>query len=162
MRQIRVPSNRYTALKKEWEKLYTPIVEKMELQIRMNTKKRLVEIRTSDQTTEENALQKSADFIEAFMLGFDVNDALALLRLDDIYVESFEVKDVKNLQGDHLSRAIGRIAGKNGSTKFTIENTTKTRIVVADSKIHILGSHDNIQHAKNAICDLVREILLIF
>lgn len=127
----------------------------MELQIRMNTKKRVVEIRTSDYTKEENALQKSADFIEAFMLGFDVNDAISLLRLDDIYCESFEVKDVKNLQGDHLSRAIGRIAGKNGSTKFTIENTTKTRIVVADTKIHILGSHDNIQHAKNAICDLV-------
>lgn len=31
--------------------------------------------------------------------GFDVNDAIALLRLDDLYIESFEVKDVKVRRG---------------------------------------------------------------
>ncbi|XP_077999435.1 RNA-binding protein PNO1-like [Glandiceps talaboti] len=155
IRKISVPANRYTPLKENWMKIFTPVVEHLQLQIRFNLRTRNVEIKTSKETTDIGALQRAADLVKAFCLGFEVEDALALVRLDELFLESFDVTDVKPLKGDHLSRAIGRLAGKGGKTKFTIENSTKTRIVLADSKIHILGSYQNIRMARTAICNLI-------
>ncbi|KPI45781.1 Pre-rRNA-processing protein PNO1 [Cyphellophora attinorum] len=154
-RKVPVPPHRMTPLKNSWPKIYPPLVEHLKLQVRMNIKSRAVELRTSRYTTSPSALQSGEDFIRAFTLGFDVDDAIALLRLDDLYIETFEIKDVKTLQGEHLSRAIGRIAGKDGKTKFAIENTTKTRVVLADSKIHILGGFRNIRIAREAVVSLI-------
>jgi len=155
VRKVPVPPHRMTPLKATWPKIYPPLVEHLKLQVRMNVKSKAVELRTSKHTTDTGALQKGADFVQAFCLGFDVEDSIALLRLDDLYIETFEIKDVKTLQGEHLGRAIGRIAGKDGKTKFAIENASRTRVVLADSKIHILGGFKNIHIAREAIVSLI-------
>ncbi|ODV95764.1 hypothetical protein PACTADRAFT_56108 [Pachysolen tannophilus NRRL Y-2460] len=154
-RKVPVPPHRMSPLKNSWLKIYPPLVDHLKLQVRMNLKTKTVELRSCNKTTDPGALQKGADFIKAFTLGFDIDDAIALLRLDDLYIETFEIKDIKTLKGDHLSRAIGRIAGKDGRTKFAIENSTRTRIVLADSKIHILGGFTHIKLARHAVVSLI-------
>ncbi|WVZ92376.1 hypothetical protein U9M48_038447 [Paspalum notatum var. saurae] len=169
-RKVPVPQHRFAPLKRCWMDIYTPVYEHMKIDIRMNLKAvtcelkfllafalaaRRVELKTRQDTPDVSNLQKCADFVHAFMLGFDIADAVALLRLDDLYVDSFEIKDVKTLRGEHLSRAIGRLSGKGGKTKFAIENSTRTRIVIADTKIHILGSFVNIKVARDSLCSLI-------
>ncbi|KAL2130446.1 hypothetical protein VTI74DRAFT_6392 [Chaetomium olivicolor] len=122
----------------------------------MNIKEKRVELRSSKYTTSNDSLQMGADFVSAFAMGFDIDDAIALLRLDSLYIQSFDIKDVRQTLGqDAMGRAIGRIAGKDGKTKFAIENATKTRIVLAGSRVHILGAFENIGMARESIVSLV-------
>lgn len=69
--------------------VYPPLVEHLKLQVRMNPRRKQVELRTSKHSTEDGALQKGEDFVKAFTLGFDVDDAIALLRLDDLYSKQY-------------------------------------------------------------------------
>lgn len=87
-RKVPIPPHRMTPLKASWPKIYPPLVEHLKLQCRMNMKSKSVELRTSRSTSDTGAIQKGADFVRAFALGFDVDDAIALLRLDDLYIES--------------------------------------------------------------------------
>ncbi|TRY49776.1 Partner of Nob1 Pno1p-like KH domain containing protein [Cryptosporidium tyzzeri] len=155
IRRVMVPENRMTPLKNQWINIVTPLVEHMGLHVRMNTKRRCVELKYGPDCTDIGSLQKGVDFIKAFLLGFELQDAIALLRLDDLYIESFEIKDVKRLNGAHLSRCIGRISGRDGKTKYAIENSTRTRIVLAGQKLHLMGAFHNIKLARDALCSLI-------
>lgn len=156
IRRILVPTNRLAPLKNAWVEIIKPLVENLKIQIRMNPRKRCVEMRAGPHTEEPTSyLQKAGEYIRAFLLGFAVQDATALLRMDDLFLESFEMKDVKTLKGDHSGRAIGRIVGKDGKTKNAIENATRTRIVVAGEKIHLMGSFTNIKVTRGIISQLI-------
>ncbi|POW13519.1 hypothetical protein PSTT_03710 [Puccinia striiformis] len=143
--KVTISPQRLTPLKKAWPEIYTPLVEELGLMVRMNVGSKRIEIKSSKHTLSpaSSTITKAVNFLQCFNLGFAVEDALALLRIEEIYIESFEIKDVKALTGDHLSRAIGRIAGKDGRTRFTIENASRTRIVLADTI------------ARDAVCALI-------
>lgn len=99
IRRIPIPPHRLTPLKKDWVNIFSPLAELCGLQVRMNTQRRAVEIRvriyllfilsltkwvaklqTSKHSKEVSFLQKGADFVKAYALGFDVNVCLVIFH----------------------------------------------------------------------------------
>jgi RNA-binding protein PNO1 len=154
-RSVPVPRNRLKAVEAQWISIYTPVVKECKLQIRMNLAAQAVDLRTCELTEEDDVIQRAEEFLRAVMLGFEVEDALSILRSDSVYVECFEVEDVKTLRNEHLSRAIGRIAGRKGKVKTALENIAQCRIVVADRKVRVMGTVENIRLARGAISRLI-------
>lgn len=64
---------RYTPLKENWLKIFTPIVEHLFLQVRFNTKTRNVEIRVGPETKDIANLQKAADFVKVTSFSYYVD-----------------------------------------------------------------------------------------
>ena len=155
MRRVLVPGRRFKGIKEAWMKIYTPIVAQCKREIRMNLGARAIEIRTCKETLSPVAIQRAEEFIQAVVLGFSVEDALAILRLDTIYINSFDIGEVRTLRNAHVGRAIGRIAGRNGKIKASIENISQTRVVLEDKHIRIMGTAENIALARTAISRLI-------
>ncbi|CAA7404083.1 unnamed protein product [Spirodela intermedia] len=103
----------FRRIPKNWMGIYTPVYEQMKIDTRMNRKARKVELKTRQDAPEVN-LQKCADFVHTFMLGFDIAD-------------SFEIQDVKMLQ-----RAIGRLSGKGGESKIRRYQGGQGRSLLSD------------------------------
>lgn len=74
---------------------------------------------------------------------FASQDAVALLRLDDLYVDSFQVQDVKTLTGDHLRyafhlrcataripRHVGRLVGRGARSALASSTSLTSSCVV--------------------------------
>ena len=92
-RRVLVPLNRMKPLKENWTTIVKALVEHMKIQVKMNVKAKCIEMRTCDSTQDISAIQKSEEFLKAYMCGFDLQDAIAMLRLEDLYLETFEIKD---------------------------------------------------------------------
>ncbi|KAL3310048.1 pre-rRNA-processing protein pno1 [Cichlidogyrus casuarinus] len=158
IRTVTVPPNRKAPLKKIWKNIVEILVKQLNLLVCLNTKDKSwkIMLKNSPKSTDPQYLQKGVDFVSAFLAGFKFEDALAVVRIDGIYLETFHVSDVRQtLKGDHMARAVGRICGFHGRIRMSIENATRTRIVVAEETIHILGSSERIRVARRAICDLI-------
>ncbi|OAG28790.1 RNA-binding protein PNO1 [Nematocida displodere] len=154
-RSVPVPGRKLKLVKASWMKIYTPVVAQCKLQIRMNLSASSIDIRTCEETLSTVAIQRAEEFLRAIVCGFSVEDAISVLRIDSIYVDAFDVEDVRRLRHGHVGRAIGRIAGKKGKVKANLENISQTRIVVEDKHIRILGTAESIALARTAISKLI-------
>lgn len=155
-RTVQIPAYRMRNIKQDWMNIYTAIVEYGKLQLRFNRRNKSVDLRTCETTQDPTYVERSACFVQAVIEGFKVEDAIAIMKYRDVFIESFGIDEIRKLKNGHMARALGRIIGRDGRTKESIENFSKCKFVLLNQRIVILGCPDNIKIAKDAIGRLVQ------
>ncbi len=97
---------------------------------------------------KQSDIIRAKEMIQAYVYGFDPNDALRL-RDPDVFMEIINLKDY--LSSNDISRVKGRIIGAGGKTKSAIIEFTGAGISISDNEIVIIGKFDQLQAAKRAI-----------
>lgn len=94
-----------------------------------------------------------AEVVKAIGRGFSPENAFALLDDESLL---FEVISLSHLTPKTLNRVKGRVIGRNGKTRRTIENLTDVKISVYGKTVSMIGYADNIKAAHEAIAMLIR------
>lgn len=147
--KVPVPTYKRNSLKDHWMEIYVPLVEHIKLIVRFNIRTSNVELRVGPQTPNLSCLIKGADFVKAFICGFEIKDAVNLLHWDGPLLMDFEI-----LCGD--PQYMYSFLSGSGNSKLIVEKITKSHITVFQNKIYILGYLKNIKKARRAISNLMR------
>ncbi|MEK6850523.1 MAG: KH domain-containing protein [Nanoarchaeota archaeon] len=119
---------------------------RLEVKINIQGKKVTIE---GDSFKEYEALM----ILEAMQFGFSANKALTLMD-EQIVFRKIPIKSFTRRK--NLTEVRGRIIGKEGKTKRTIEDISGCDLAINDGEIGIIGPAEQIEEATTAITNLIR------
>ncbi|MBM3282287.1 MAG: RNA-processing protein [Candidatus Diapherotrites archaeon] len=119
--------------------------------IRIDSKNGDVEIEAEDAAQ----VLKAANIVRAIGRGFSPEHAMKLAQ-DDYYLEIINLTEFLGKHHKAIQSKKGRIIGKEGSIRETIEKDTQTFISVYGKTVGIIGKADNVEKAIQAITMLVK------
>jgi ribosomal RNA assembly protein len=94
-----------------------------------------------------------SQIVRAVDLGFDVEDALLLLK-DNFILEFIDVKS--HTRRKNLKDVRARLIGTDGKAKRTIENLTGAVIVISDNCVGVIGEAKSMDATLQAIESLIQ------
>lgn len=153
VKSVNVPIPAVNKFKNIWMQIYTPLVNILDVQVKMNLVTPSVDLRIPE-NDDQIKLEKAVAFINAILEGFAPQQASILLK-NGVTQINFQISEIKRFSGDNLSRAIGRIIGREGKVKSAIESTFHVSMLIKEDEIFLIGDNDSLRQAKESISRLV-------
>lgn len=126
--------------------------KKQELEKKLEIK---IQVKGKNVTFSSDALNEyeATKVFDALNFGFSIKKALALKE----EMTDFRIINIKGItRKKNLETVRGRVIGREGKTKKTIENITNCEIIVKENEIGIIGDVEKIDEVVTAIGNLVR------
>jgi ribosomal RNA assembly protein len=155
MEYVRIPRRRVGVLIGRKGEVKKEIEDRLGVKLEINADEGVVTIENvgSDVLAE----WKGRDIVKAIGRGLNPAKALKLCS-DDYTLEIIDLPDIVGRSEKALKRQKGRIIGRDGRTRRYIEEMTKASVAVSGKTVTIVGTHEEVATAKQAIVMLAEGI----
>lgn len=154
MQYLRVPGERIGALLGRNGDIKRRIEEETGVAIRIDSEDGDVEVDGSASSDPVMEL-KVASFVAAVGRGFSPERARKLLS-EEVFLETMRISDYVGGRKNRLQRMRGRLIGKEGKSRETLELLTETSISVQGDYVALIGDPVEIELARMGIDMLLR------
>jgi len=151
---LRIPHDRIGVLLGKGGMLKKKIEEETQVRINVDSEEGYVEVDGSSALDPVMELKVSS-FVTAVGRGFSPERARKLL-LEDNFLEIIHISDYTGGRKNRIQRMRGRVIGRDGRARETIEHLTETMISVSGDTVAIIGDPLEIELAKEGIDMLLR------
>ena len=150
---VKIPKKRLELLLSDNCKLQKLIEQDTETKLEVDKELCQVTVLEAEGMKDPLGTWKARDIVKAIGRGFDPEVALELLY-DKNELKIIDLKDFVGKSKNAAIRIKGRIIGRDGASRKTIEEQTNTNISIYGKTVCIIGTTIDVQRAAQAVCML--------
>jgi ribosomal RNA assembly protein len=115
----------------------------------------VVTIRARDPDVNPLAVLKAKDAVTAIATGFPPEKAFELFD-EDIILDVLDLRELFGKSESDIQRVKGRIIGRDGKSRKSIEEITQADISISEYTVGIIGNYESVSLAREGIEMLVK------
>lgn len=153
--RVKIPKERIGVLIGPDGNVKKEIAELSGVKLRVSSETGDVEIALTPGASDPTVIFRGKDIVTAIGRGFSPQHALRLLD-DEVSLVVIDLRDYFGKSKADIQRTKGRIIGRNGKTRRTIEELTGANVSVYGHTVSIIGEAGQFEAARDAIEMLIQ------
>ena len=153
---IRIPDDRIGVLIGRNGKVKREIEEKCKVHIEIDSHNGDAMISSANEFLSEMQPFKALEVISAISKGFSPRRAYRLLSNEDLVFQVIDLKGYANKSSSAMDRVKGRIIGRNGKSRITIEELSGSYMSVSGHTVALIGKFEEVRLASDAVTMILK------
>jgi len=153
---VKVPKDRIGALVGPDGRVKESIERKLSVELGIDSESGDITITLNPEAEDPSILFRAKEVVTAVGRGFSPERAFRLLQDEDAVLQVIDLRESLGRSVSDIQRLKGRIIGKEGKTRRTIEELTEVDVSVHGHTVSIIGNLDQVEIARKAIQMILR------
>lgn len=132
------------------------IEKKLSVNLEIDSQSGDVTITVNEAVNDPSLLFKAKDIVTAIGRGFSPENVLKLIENEEYILEIIDLREIFGRSESDISRIKGRIIGREGKTRRTIEEMTGAVVSVYGHTVSMIGGIEQVDIAREAVRMLLK------